>query len=239
MLEQPSSGSTSRIRPSWPRCRSRLSLLLVSLSEHTSCYHAQPSILLFISVGWVSHLMPSLLSGWLLTNVQVNNIIMLHNTHGHTYIQHIGITILLFFSYSVSTYCPQTIVVYSLVYPALLQDPKGDSGTQDGCRSTKVFLHRKSIPAPVSGNYFVNTVVFRHDRNFPAVLLFSISEFSDGAPIPTTDFSGKRKFFRWGYHSQDWTYPPEYIPISDIFRRFRALPWQYSGFHNGLSFFFH
>ncbi len=118
MLEQPSSGSTSRIRPSWPRCRSRLSLLLVSLSEHTSCYHAQPSILLFISVGWVSHLMPSLLSGWLLTNVQVNNITMLHNTHGHTYIQHIGITILLFFSYSVSTYCPQTIVVYSLVYPA-------------------------------------------------------------------------------------------------------------------------
>jgi hypothetical protein len=83
--------------PSWPSCRLRLSLLLVSLSEHVSCYHAQPSILLFISMGRVSHLMPSLLSGWLLTNVQENNIIKLHDTHGHTYVHQIGITILLFF----------------------------------------------------------------------------------------------------------------------------------------------
>jgi hypothetical protein len=97
ILEQPSSSSTSQIRPSWPRCRLRLSLLLVSLPKHASCYHAQPSILLFIPMGRVSHLMPSLLSGWLLTNVQVNNLITLHDTHGHTYIHHIGITILLFF----------------------------------------------------------------------------------------------------------------------------------------------
>jgi hypothetical protein len=39
--------------------------------------------------------MPSLLSGWLLTDVQVNNITTLHDTHGHIYIHHIGITILL------------------------------------------------------------------------------------------------------------------------------------------------
>jgi hypothetical protein len=95
ILEQPSSCSTSRIRPSWPHYRFGLSLLLVSLPP-CICYHAQPSILLFISVGRVSHLMPSLLSGWLLTNVQVNNIRTLP-THGHTYMHHIGITILLFF----------------------------------------------------------------------------------------------------------------------------------------------
>jgi hypothetical protein len=43
----------------------------------------------------VSHLSPSLLSGWLLTNVQVNNTTKLYDTHGHTYIHHIGISILL------------------------------------------------------------------------------------------------------------------------------------------------
>jgi hypothetical protein len=61
ILEQPSSCSTLRICPSWPRYRFGLSLL-VSPSEHASCYHAQSSILLFISVGLVSHLTPSLLS---------------------------------------------------------------------------------------------------------------------------------------------------------------------------------
>jgi hypothetical protein len=50
---------------------SRHRLLLVSLPEHASCCHAQPSILLFISMGQVSHPTPSLLSGWLLTNAQV------------------------------------------------------------------------------------------------------------------------------------------------------------------------
>jgi hypothetical protein len=97
ILEQLFSCSTSRMHPSWPRCRLGLSLLLVSLSKHASCYHTQPSILLFISMGRVSHLTPSLLSGWLLTNVQVNNITTLHDTHGHTYKHHISITILLFF----------------------------------------------------------------------------------------------------------------------------------------------
>jgi hypothetical protein len=88
ILEQPSSCSTSQIRPSWPRCRLRLSLCLVFLFEHASCYHAQPSILLFISMGRVSHLTLSLLSGWLLNNVQVNNIMTLHDTHGHIYTSH-------------------------------------------------------------------------------------------------------------------------------------------------------
>jgi hypothetical protein len=104
MLEQPSSCSTMRMRPSWPRCRFRLSLLLVSLSEHASCYHAQHSILLFISMGLVSHLTPSLLSGWLLTNVQVNNIITLHNTY--IYIYTYITSALLFFS---SSYTSSTL----------------------------------------------------------------------------------------------------------------------------------
>jgi hypothetical protein len=85
--------------------RLRLSLLLASLSEHASCCHVQPSILLFISKGRVSHLTPSLLSGWLLTNVQVNNITTLHDTHGHMYIHHIGITILLPFYTSSTLLC--------------------------------------------------------------------------------------------------------------------------------------
>ncbi len=37
-----------------------------------------------------------LLSGWLLTNVQVNNITTLHDICAHMYIHYIGITILLF-----------------------------------------------------------------------------------------------------------------------------------------------
>jgi hypothetical protein len=98
ILEQPSSCSTLWIWPSWPHCRLRLNLLLVSLPEHPSCCHAQPSILLFISMGRVSHLTPSLLSGWLPTNVQVNNITTLHDTHVHIYIY--ITSALLFFSSS-------------------------------------------------------------------------------------------------------------------------------------------
>ncbi len=80
ILEQPSSWSTSWICPSWPRSKLKLSLLLVSLSKCIFCCHASPSILL---------------SGWLLTDVQVH-------THEHTCIHHIGITILLPF-YTSST----------------------------------------------------------------------------------------------------------------------------------------
>ncbi len=80
----------------------RLSLLLVCLTEHASCCHAHPSILLFISMGRVSHLTPSLLSWWLLKNVQVNNITLLYDSHGHIYIT----LALLFFS---SSYTSSTL----------------------------------------------------------------------------------------------------------------------------------
>ncbi len=49
--------------------------------EHASCCHTQPSIWLFIATAQVSHLAPSAtVSGWLLTNVQVNITTMLHDT---------------------------------------------------------------------------------------------------------------------------------------------------------------
>jgi hypothetical protein len=67
------------------------------------------SILLFVSTDWVSHPIPSLLSRRLLTNVQVNNITTLHDTHGHTNIHHIGITILLPF-YTSSTLLDSRLV---------------------------------------------------------------------------------------------------------------------------------
>ncbi len=102
ILEQLSSCSTSRIHPSWPWSRLRLSLLLAFHSKCIHCCHVSSSILLFIPTERVSHLNPLLLSGWLLTNVQVNNTTTLHDTHRHTYIHHIGITILLPF-YTSST----------------------------------------------------------------------------------------------------------------------------------------
>ncbi len=60
------------------------------------CY-GPSSILLFESTDRVLHPTPSLLPRQLLTNVQVNNITTLHDTHGHTNIHHISITILLSF----------------------------------------------------------------------------------------------------------------------------------------------
>ncbi len=65
-------------------------------------YYGPSSILLFVSTDRVSHPTPSLLSGQLLTNVQVNHITTLHDTHGNTYIHHINLTILLSF-YTSST----------------------------------------------------------------------------------------------------------------------------------------
>jgi hypothetical protein len=69
----------ANICPSWPRSGLRLSPILASPSEHASCCHAHPSILLFIATVqvWPQRL---LLSGWLLTNVQVNITTMLHDT---------------------------------------------------------------------------------------------------------------------------------------------------------------
>jgi hypothetical protein len=59
ILEQRSSRSTSRIRPSWPRFGIRLSPTLTSPYEHASCCHAQLGILLFTTTVQVSHLAPS------------------------------------------------------------------------------------------------------------------------------------------------------------------------------------
>ncbi len=102
ILEQPSSLGTSRRRPSWPRSRLRLSLLLVLLPKYIPCLSWPPSILLFAPADWVSHLTPSLLSERLRTFIQVNNTTALHDTQGHTYIHHISITILLlFYTYSI------------------------------------------------------------------------------------------------------------------------------------------
>ncbi len=71
-----------------PRSRLKLIPFLASPPEHASCCHVQPSILLFISVGRVSHLTPSCCLGGfsLLTKVQVNNITSLLDTHMCTYV---------------------------------------------------------------------------------------------------------------------------------------------------------
>jgi hypothetical protein len=57
--------------PSTPRA------FRVAMPHSVSCCLSQ--------MNQVSHLSPSLLSGWLLTNVQVNNITALYDTHGHAY----------------------------------------------------------------------------------------------------------------------------------------------------------
>jgi hypothetical protein len=92
ILEQRPSRGTSRIRPSWPRSRHRLNPILASPCEHASWCQAQPGVKLFMTTVQVSpqHL---LLSGWLLTNEQVNIATALQDT-GHT---HIYITLALLF----------------------------------------------------------------------------------------------------------------------------------------------
>jgi hypothetical protein len=79
IFEQRSSRGTSLIRPSWPRSGHRLNPILASPYEHASCCHAQPGVQLFMTMVQVSpqHL---LLSGWLLTNAQINITIALHDT---------------------------------------------------------------------------------------------------------------------------------------------------------------
>jgi hypothetical protein len=58
IIEQRSSWSTSRIRPSWPCSRLKLSPILTSPCEHASCCHAQLGILLFIATVQASRLAP-------------------------------------------------------------------------------------------------------------------------------------------------------------------------------------
>ncbi len=103
---------TSRIRPSWPRSGLRLSPTLASPHKHASCCHAQPGILLFIAAVQVSP-QRLLLSGWLLTTVQVNITTTLHNTwHTRIYIT----LVLLFISsfYTSSIFLVRLAVLHSL-----------------------------------------------------------------------------------------------------------------------------
>ncbi len=102
ILEQRSSCGTQRVRPSWPRSGHRLNPILASPYEHASCCHAQPSIQPFMTAVQVSP-QRLLLSGWLLTNVQVNITTMLHDT-GHTCIY-----ITLAFTYSCSSFYTSSI----------------------------------------------------------------------------------------------------------------------------------
>jgi hypothetical protein len=95
ILEQRSSWGTSLIRPSWPRSRQRLNPILASPYEHASCCHAQPGIWLFITAVQVSP-QRLLLSGWLLTNVQVNITTTLHDT-GHTCTYNTLVLLFIFF----------------------------------------------------------------------------------------------------------------------------------------------
>jgi hypothetical protein len=75
----------------WTEPHSGLSLWACTLLLHPTQYLA----VYYSGLGFT----PSafLLSGWLLTNVQVNNITTLHDVCAHMYIHHIGITILFFF----------------------------------------------------------------------------------------------------------------------------------------------
>jgi hypothetical protein len=94
ILEQRSSRGTLRIHPSWPCSGHRLNPILASPYEHASCCHAQPGVQLFMTTVQVSP-QRLLLSGWLLTNVQVNITTALHDT-GHTCIY---ITLVLLFMF--------------------------------------------------------------------------------------------------------------------------------------------
>jgi hypothetical protein len=75
----------------WTESLSSLSLWACILLPHPTQYLA----VYYSRSGFTPNAF--LLSGWLLTNVQVNIITMLHNICAHMYIHHIGITILLFF----------------------------------------------------------------------------------------------------------------------------------------------
>ncbi len=94
ILEQPSSWSTSLIRPSWPRSRVRLCLLLVLFPQVYSCLLWPTQYLAVFSNGSYFTLNPFLADWRLSTSVQVNNTTALHHLHMDT---HIYITSILLF----------------------------------------------------------------------------------------------------------------------------------------------
>jgi hypothetical protein len=93
ILEQSSSWSTSRIRPSLPRSRVRLSLLLVVFPKYVSCLLWSIQYLAVCSNGSCFTLNPFLTDCRLNTNVQVNNMTVPHHIYTDT---HIYITLILF-----------------------------------------------------------------------------------------------------------------------------------------------
>jgi hypothetical protein len=98
ILERPSSWSTSRIRPSWPRSRVRLRLLLLLFPKYISCLPRPNQYLAACYNGSCFTLNPSLADCRLNTNVQVNNMTVPHHIHTDTHIciTSISLFILLF-----------------------------------------------------------------------------------------------------------------------------------------------
>ncbi len=126
ILEQRSSWSTSGICPSWPCSRLKLSPILASAYEHASCCHAQPSILLFIATGQISHLALSAI--WVASHSCTSKHYNNATRHmAHMYIHHISITIHFFFLHifhsSWQAGWPQPIA--SATLPLLHLRPKG------------------------------------------------------------------------------------------------------------------
>ncbi len=89
-LERPSSWSASRICPPRPQSRFELRLLFLSFMSILLVCFGPPSILLFTPMAHVSR-SPFLFSRQLNTNVQVNNMAVLHHIYTGTH-THICIT---------------------------------------------------------------------------------------------------------------------------------------------------
>ncbi len=86
VLERPFSCGTSRICLSWPRSRSRLSLLLVFFPQVYSCLLWPTKYVAVCSSGSYFALNPFLAYWQPNTSVQVNNTTTLHHIHTDTHI---------------------------------------------------------------------------------------------------------------------------------------------------------
>jgi hypothetical protein len=98
ILVRPSSWSTSRIRPSWPRSRVRLCLLLVLFPQVYCCFLWSTQYLVNCSNSSYFALNPFLAYWRPNTSVQVNNTSALHHIHMdmHIYITSILLFVLFF-----------------------------------------------------------------------------------------------------------------------------------------------
>jgi hypothetical protein len=118
--QRPSSWCTSRICPSWPQSRVRLSLLLVLFPKYVSCLLWPTQYLAVCSNGSCFTLNPFLADCRLNTNVQVNNMTVPHHiyTNTHIYITSILLLILFFIllPLPVTGRLPQTLPVWHTSY---------------------------------------------------------------------------------------------------------------------------